>query len=152
MSMASIKKILCAVDFSERSYNALEQAVVLARQSDAELHLVHVVSKPRNLEDYQQDACSLVDHIEARMILDSYVKLSAIVEERVPKAVKAKLTIRQGDAATEIIRSAQKESADMIVLGTEERKGWRRFLSGSVAHRVIRQAVCPVVTIQAAQH
>jgi nucleotide-binding universal stress UspA family protein len=150
--MASIKKILCAVDFSERSYNALQQAVVLASQSDAELHLLHVVAKPRHLEDYQQSACTLVEHMEARMILDSYVRLSAIIEERIPKAVKSRLTIRQGDAATEIIRSAQREQADMIVLGTEERKGWRRFLVNSVVQRVIRQAACPVVTIQAAQH
>jgi nucleotide-binding universal stress UspA family protein len=150
--MAYIKKILCAVNFSERSYNALQQAVVLASQSDAELHLVHVVAKPRHLEDYQQSACSLVEHLEARMILDSYVRLSAIIEERIPKAVKSRLTIRQGDAATEIIRSAQRERADLIVLGTEERKGWRRLLANSVAQRVIQQAACPVVTIQAAQH
>lgn len=152
MNMVSIKKILCAVNFSERSYNALEQAVALASQSDAELHLIHVVAKPRHLEDYQQCACSLVEHIEAKMILDSYVKLSAIIEERIPKAVRSKLTIRQGDAATEIVRSAQNECADMIVLGTQERKGWRRLLVSSVTHRVIQQAVCPVVTIQAAQH
>lgn len=150
--MTAMKKILCAVDFSEPSYNALEQAVVLASQADAELHLVHVVTRSHNLEEYQQGVCSLVEHIEARLILDSYVKLSALIEERIPKAVRAKLTIRQGDAATEIVRSARREQADMIVMGTEERKGWRRFLARSVAHKVIQQAACPVITIQAAQH
>ena len=149
--MSSIKKILCAVDFTERSYNALEKAVALAEESEAELHLLHVVSKARHLEEYPS-SCSLVEHLEARMILDSYVKLAALIEERIPKAVKSRLTIRQGDAATEIIRSAEKERADMIILGFQERKGWRRILSNSVASKVIRQAACPVVTIQAAQH
>lgn len=150
--MASIKKILCAVDFSERSYHALQTAVALASESDAELHLIHVVSKARNLEDYQDVACSLVEHIEAKMILDSYVKLSALIEERIPRAVRSHLTIRQGDAATEIIRNAKKEGADMIILGTQARKGWRRFVSNSIVNKVIQQAICPVITIQAAHH
>jgi nucleotide-binding universal stress UspA family protein len=150
--MSSVKKILCAIDFTERSYNALEKAVEIASKSSAELHLVHVVPRQQHLEEYRSVACSLPDHIESRMILDSYLKLAVIIEQRIPKDIKARLCIRLGDPALEIVHSAITESADLIVLGKEESKGWRRFIAHTVTDKVIRQASCPVVAIQSVHH
>lgn len=150
--MSSVKKILCAIDFSERSYNALEKAVEMASESGAELHLVHVVPRLDYLEEYRDVACTLPEHIESQRLLDSYMRLSALIEQRIPKTIIAKLCIRQGDPAREIVERAATESADVIVLGKEERKGWRRFLLHTVADKVVRQATCPVLAIQTVQH
>ena len=146
--MASVKRILIAIDFSQGSYDALEKAVELASQSAADLYLLHVVSKTQWLDEYRGAACSLVEHIEARMIVDSYMKLSAVVDQRIPKTVKSHLAIRLGDVAGEIVRNAEKERADMIILGAQERKGWKRFIFTSVADRVTPRAGCPVVTFK----
>lgn len=150
--MEAVKKIVCAIDFSDRSYGALEKAVELAAESDAELHLVHVVSRLEHLEEYKQVACSLPEHIESRRILDGYLKLCALIEQRIPKTIKARPCIRLGDPAFEIVQRATSESADMIILGKEERKGWRRFITHTVADKVMRQANCPVLAIQAVHH
>src|ERR1044072_9955010 len=99
--MASVKKILCTIDFTNRSYDVLDKAIELAFESEAELHLIHVVSRLKNLEEYQDQACSIAEHIAAREILDSYLKLSAIREQWVPKAVRSRLHMRQGDTADE---------------------------------------------------
>lgn len=150
--MSSVKKILCAIDFTERSYNALEKAVELASESDAELHLVHVVQRQQHLEEYRSVGCDLPDHIESGMVLDSYLRLSAIIDKRIPKTIKTRLCIRLGDPAIEIVQRATAESADMIILGKEESRGWRRLISHTVTDRVIRQANCPVVAIQGVHH
>lgn len=51
-----------------------------------------------------------------------------------------------GDAASEIVRIAEEENVDMIVIATYGMTGWRRVAFGSVAERVVRLAKCPVLT------
>jgi nucleotide-binding universal stress UspA family protein len=53
-----------------------------------------------------------------------------------------------GDPAAEIVRLAETEGADMIVMGTHGRTGLRRLLMGSVAEAVVRRAACPVLTVK----
>jgi nucleotide-binding universal stress UspA family protein len=50
-----------------------------------------------------------------------------------------------GDPATEIVRVAEEEKAELIVLGTHGRTGLSRILMGSVAEAVVRHAPCPVL-------
>jgi nucleotide-binding universal stress UspA family protein len=57
-----------------------------------------------------------------------------------------------GDPAAEIVRLAESEGADMIVMATHGRTGLRRLLMGSVAEAVVRRAACPVLTVKQSQH
>jgi len=56
-----------------------------------------------------------------------------------------------GDASSEIVRIAEKENVDMIVIATHGTTGWRRAVFGSVAERVVRLAKCPVLTTRVSQ-
>jgi len=53
------------------------------------------------------------------------------------------------EAAPEILRIADKEQVDFIVIASHGLTGWRRLVFGSVAEKVVRQAPCPVLTIVA---
>ncbi|MCE9525416.1 MAG: universal stress protein, partial [Planctomycetales bacterium] len=57
-----------------------------------------------------------------------------------------------GDPAEAIIRLAETEKADLIVIGTHGRRGLRRVLMGSVAEVVVRTASCPVLTVKQGAH
>jgi len=57
--------------------------------------------------------------------------------------------VATGEAAPEILRIAQQEHADLIVIASHGLTGWRRLVFGSVAEKVVRQANCPVLTIMA---
>jgi universal stress protein A len=57
--------------------------------------------------------------------------------------------VSTGEAAPEILRIAQQEHVDLIVIASHGRTGWRRLVHGSVAEKVVRQATCPVLTIVA---
>jgi universal stress protein A len=59
------------------------------------------------------------------------------------------LTVAAGDPAYEILRLAQELEADLMVIATHGYGGWRRFLFGSVAEKVVRQAECPVFVVHA---
>ena len=53
-----------------------------------------------------------------------------------------------GDPATEIVRLAEQERVDLIVMATTGRTGLRRVLMGSVAEAIVRQATCPVLSLK----
>ena len=54
----------------------------------------------------------------------------------------------EGAPSHEIIRYAEREQADLIVLGTHGRSGLKRLLLGSVAEHVVRKAPCAVLTVR----
>jgi nucleotide-binding universal stress UspA family protein len=59
----------------------------------------------------------------------------------------AVVTARAGDASTTIVDEALASSADLIVMGTHGRRGFKRLLLGSVTETVLREAPCPVLTV-----
>ena len=66
------------------------------------------------------------------------------------EGVDAKAEVVVGYAAEEIITIAEKEGADMIIMGTHGRKGIDRILFGSVAEKVVKNSPVPVLTIRPA--
>jgi len=85
--------------------------------------------------------------------LEVYAKksLDQIVQERVSEGIESQTRVCLGDAANEIVGTAADEHADLIVIATHGLTGWRRFMFGSVAEKVVRLAQCPVLTIQGPQ-
>ena len=69
----------------------------------------------------------------------------------VDPAVAFEHRLVNGDPATEIVRLAEEEGVDMIVLGTHGRTGLYRLLMGSVAEAIVRRAMCPVLTFKQPQ-
>jgi nucleotide-binding universal stress UspA family protein len=68
-------------------------------------------------------------------------------DELVPEEVPKTLSVAAGDPAYEILRMAEKFEADLIVIATHGRGGWRHYLFGSVADKVVRQAKSPVLVV-----
>ena len=148
--MLPFKKILCPTDFSEASYEALKAANELARHFSSELLLVHVItpipfvtSAPRmptafNVPEYQQEVLTM-----------SQRSLEDVIREKVPKEVKARAEVGIGTAADQIVAIADKEAVDLIAISTHGQTGWRRFLFGSVAEKVVRLASQAVLVVQA---
>jgi nucleotide-binding universal stress UspA family protein len=147
--MIAIRRILCPVDFSRFSRHALEQAVALARETGAEVVALHAcavapvtevvtVGAPIPLEPAR---FSTADHLAiVRELRDftSDVETGGLI-------VDVKLCEREPVAA--IVDTAERWSADLIVMGTHGRAGFERLLLGSVAEKVLRKAPCPVLTV-----
>ncbi len=141
-----IRRILAALDFSEHSARALETAIYFAKQLDAELHLIHAfhlpvplvtpyeVAVPDALIQEARDAAS-------RKLADSLSKASAA-------GVKAHSHLAEVPAASAIVRVAEEEDVDLIVMGTHGHSGLKHLLLGSVAERTLRQAPCAVLTVK----
>ncbi len=137
--------ILCPIDYSDASHEALGHAASLARSLKAKLLVVHVElpSVPPTGAAESPDKLRQQEQAQVRNQLDP---LCADGEPQVAH----ELRILHGDPAAEIVRLAIDEPADLIVMATSGRSGWRRMLMGSVAESVMRHAPCPVLTCRVA--
>jgi universal stress protein A len=148
------RKILCPTDFSEPSYAALKDATELAGHFSAELLVIHVlppVPVPYPYPEPLVFAGFDVALYQEEMTLFSQNALKEMVAQKVSPQVRPLTTVVIGDAPQEIIRLAEQEQVDLIVIATHGQSGWRHFVFGSVAEKVVRLAPCPVLTIRAPQ-
>ena len=74
-------------------------------------------------------------------------KMAAFVSDNLKTKVAHEAKVLNGDIAEEIIRYAETEGVDMIIMGTHGYKGLEKVLFGSVADKVVKTSSCPVLTI-----
>jgi len=148
--MLPFKKILCPIDFSEPSYEALKVASEMAQKFSAELTVIHVVPDIPKATPPDPSAQGTEAYLRYQRELESESK--NLLRDAVRKYVAADLKVREiietGDAAHIVSQIAEEEDADLVVVSTHGRTGWRRFVFGSVAERIVRYAQCPVLVIQ----
>jgi len=145
-----IKRILCPVDFSEAAQFALTPAVSLATEFGAELVLLHVLDYPYPNVGPVVQGFDIEDYYGA-MEEKAVEQLESLVGEDVKKFASVRALVRRGSAFREIVRLAEEEMPDLIVLPTHARTGLDRVLWGSVAEKVVRMAPCPVMTVSPRQ-
>ena len=147
--MFPLRKILCPTDFSEPSLLAIKAAIELAEQSDAEIILIHAVSPlPASPQPGAMLAFDTAAYLQ-EMLAHGRDSANRLIKEKVPDRVPARSLVLVGNPSDEIIRAAEDEAVDLVVIATHGLTGWRRFLFGSVAERVVRLSPCPVLTIPA---
>ena len=120
-----VKNILFATDFSEASHAAAPVAHAHAKRWGATVHILFV-----------GPAGDKAPHPELESL-----------EKEVGADVPVKSVCESGDAADQILAYAEKNAIDLIVMGTHGRTGVSRVLLGSVAERVTRMAITPVLTV-----
>jgi nucleotide-binding universal stress UspA family protein len=146
-SMAStFETILVPTDFGPESEAALTQATRLARDLDASIHLLYVVSDPvlavSTPDLYGIDWQRLRDDLLAIARRDLEQMASRYVD--VPIITEAVA----GPVGEIVVQRAKNVGADLIVMGTHGRGGVGHLFLGSVAERVLRRAQCPVMTVR----
>lgn len=135
-----IKKVLVPVDFSENSKKILDAAGYFSDQ--AQINVVFVV---QSFDDYSG---FFVPHMpvakfEEEMVEAAEQKMEAFLAGS--DNIEAKVLV--GDVSEEIIRHAEENGMDLIIMGTHGYKGIEKVMFGSVAEKVVRASPCPVLTI-----
>ena len=135
-------KILCPLDFSAGSQQALHLAIRLAQERRAELELMHVWYVPSTgLGDFP-----FPRGIAERILTDARKSLDASAAEARTAGLEVTSRLLQGVPGWTIIDAVNKDPAiDLLVIGTHGRTGLKRALVGSVAEYIVRHAPCPVL-------
>ena len=145
-AIRSFDNILVAVDFSDTSNRAVEQAVALAARSKGRVTLLHVLpgspnGVPRHL--YRYGAAEY----QNGMTRDAWRHLHGVVPRDATVVAQIHARVVTGDAATEIARIAAETDADLIAVGVTRRGALSRKLFGGTAARVMRIAGQPVIAV-----
>lgn len=148
MESLNIQKILVPVDFSEASLNALQTAVAMSKRHQAALVLVHIIN-PDSVLVFQEGG--LIFDIRT----DDYVnRMSQKLEDLLNQAqtdTEQPCTglVKSGATVEAIVKTAEEEGVDLIVMGAHKVSGLREFLIGTTAFSILKQAHCPVLTVPA---
>jgi nucleotide-binding universal stress UspA family protein len=146
--MNRFRRILHPTDFSRASGGAFARAIALAKDSRAELLLVHVMTPyvPVAGEGYMPPR--VWEEMEASTRAYATKKLEGLAARARKAGVRARMLLLEGAPAERIARAAKSQRADVVVIGTHGRTGLARFFVGSVAERVVAMAPCPVMTVR----
>jgi nucleotide-binding universal stress UspA family protein len=147
--MTLFRRILVATDFSPASTPALEQSLKMARREGALLLIAHAYQEP-GLVELSHAPAKVYEEWDRKLREAVERKLRPLVEHAQKEGVEARALLLTGFADEAIIEAAEREGADLIVMGTHGRRGAARLFLGSVAARVISTARCPVMTVRSA--
>ena len=147
-----MKKILVPTDFSNLAQIATDVASDLAKKMKAEVILLHVIEQPGSgsfnvtgeVNSYGDGENKL---FTLKLIQKSKTQLSSAVETLRVMGVKAKSELRMGNPFHGIRALITEQKVDLIIMGTEGQSKLESMIIGSNTEKVIRHAVCPVLTV-----
>ncbi len=144
--VVTFTRILCPVDFSPSSLLGVGFAVDLARQAHGLVTLVSVLEwlaeeEPRSLAHFN------VPEFRSHMARNTEDQLRALVAGEPHTDSTIGVLVVFGRAHRQILRVAEEQSADLIVMGTHGRRGLRRLALGSDAELVLRESPVPVLLV-----
>jgi nucleotide-binding universal stress UspA family protein len=142
----TFRTILCAIDFSRPSMRGLEYALSLAQESGGRLLLMHV------LEGLPEEESRFATHynvLEYQHMREREAKeeLAATIPEEARTWCETEVAVAHGKPYRELLRTAGERQPDLIVLGVQGRGAVDLALFGSTTQHVLRQALCPVLTV-----
>ena len=141
-----VKNILCPVDFSEFSLKAFNYAACIARHFRSRLFLQHTVQlSAAYLGGWEPIAIQEMLRSEMRRAGTEMRRLAAVTRLDLPEVLMH--VDERGTPQDCILKSIEEHNIDLVVMGTHGRKGFNRLVLGSVAERLVHQAVCPVLVI-----
>lgn len=140
-----VKTIIVPCDFSEYAERAYAWAIGLAEKWGAKVILLHAAQLFTSL-GYPESVYLLdLKKMEDEILADAEKRLREFAEKKGSSPVVVETRAVTGDPFWEICQTAEKEPADLIVMGSHGRTGLAHVLLGSVAERVVRHAPCPVL-------
>jgi len=145
---SAYRRILWPTDFSPLAEAALPHVLKLARESGAELVVLHVLPLPLLFAGPE-----IAGAMWVQVARENRAKGKAALHrmrERLhamAPTLRVQSVLAQGVPFDRILRVAKRRRCDLIVLATHGRTGLRHVLLGSVAENVVRQAPCPVLTV-----
>jgi nucleotide-binding universal stress UspA family protein len=138
-----VKNILLAYDGSKSSEKALKKTFKIAEKFDSAITIMTVAPELYLTELLEVDRKGILEKIRT-----DAEKTMQKIQKRARQLRTVKTVIKQGDAAEEILKTAKRIKADLIITGSHGRHGASKFLLGSVSAKIIDHAHCAVLIVK----
>lgn len=146
MDVQPLGTILVPVDFTEPSLNALAVAVRLSKQQQTDIHLIYVLN-PASVRPTTTGG-QIPDLSQEHLIQEGtdMIQMLATVTAQ-EHQVRCSASFCQGKIPAEVVRTASRINADLIVIGTRNGADAETFRLGADAYQIIKTVSCPVLTV-----
>ena len=150
--MAEIKNILYPIALTDISLKVAPYVVSLAKQLDAEVHLLHVLRRfDWFVDTYVEDSPKpdfkrIASDFEDKILIQAQQKLEAFQKQHLTDIQIANAVVVSGTHYRQILDYAKSEGIDLIIMGTGTRR--QKMMFGSVADKVSRMTKVPVMLIK----
>lgn len=143
------KHILVPLDGSAFAEAALPYAQSLALHYQAEITLLRVIVPPRWPGALEAESPELIERLNKTAVQDATSYLQYQQESLQAQGLHVTAHIQNGEpAANLILDMAKEQNSDLIIMSTHGRSGLQRWMFGSVAERVVRQATIPIMLVR----
>lgn len=140
-----MKKVVVAIDGSEVSESVIDYAIHYAnREKDAKMLFVHVVEPSEQREIFYRGHVVSVPPSPEEIRQEFHAFIKARIEAAGRDIPDMSVTLRNGSPYEQIVRFAEEEDADIIMIGHRGLSNLQRFFLGSVAAKVVAHAPCSV--------
>ena len=141
-----MKKILVPTDFSEQAFIALRAAAGIARKSNAEIVLLHIIDLPQEAMDMIKPGYDLPEIMFFKEGAEARLTQTSLSEDLNGLTVSQILIL--GRTFNEVIQVAKANNIDLIVMGSHGASGFKELFIGSNTEKVIRMSEVPVLAIK----
>lgn len=136
-------KIAVAVDGSDNALRAAKHAILLAQYlPEAHLEIINVADHNKAKDEY------LLAQSPESLALKREQKLNPIRDLAKSVGVEIKITMLKGNPSQEIIKYVKEQSIDQLVIGSRGLNAFQEMMLGSVSHKVMKHAHCPVTIVK----
>ena len=155
-NMKHFQRILAAIDFSKYSKPTLEHSANLARELECQLVIVNVINQ-REIEvmEYTLNKLAYVARITTLgewvdgLKEDREIEMDKLAKVVDLSGLSYSLIIRSGVPYQELIRTIEREKADLVVMGVKGRSDLVDMMAGSTALKMFRRCPVPLITVRA---
>jgi nucleotide-binding universal stress UspA family protein len=138
----AVHKILIATDFTEASRKAFKYAKAFARHFQASVTTAHVLRASTN------DWPKFGGNPEYKKLWhDTRRNLDGLVRQLKQAGFEAEQVLLEGDPVEGVLNTVKRNHVDLLIVGTHGSRDFERFVLGSIAEEILRNAPCPVLTV-----
>ncbi len=153
MSLDDLRTILVAVDFTQDSLEAVQEALVIGKPWESRLHLLHVVHEPVEGAGAHQKKKELKKMWRpvlevAADTMKAFVKEHDLAKQAKQAKVGLETVVIPGVPASQIVHTAKKLKAGMIILGYSGTTGIANLLMGATTEKVLQLSDLPVLVVK----
>jgi nucleotide-binding universal stress UspA family protein len=144
--MTNFSNILVPTDFSDNSFQALEFAHCLAKNSKAVLHVLHVVEPILNTEKYWNRDNK--EGFEKTRELNAEEDLRRFINRISPQGVKIIEALKSGKPHEQVLKYSHKNHIDLIVIASHGWTGMSHMITGNVTNKIFRYSEIPTICVK----
>ncbi|MCM3490992.1 universal stress protein [Alkalihalophilus marmarensis] len=136
------KKVLAAVDGSDHSLRAIEQAVKITSKKEGFIDLIYVISGETSKSDVLKNKSKMEIEQNRKAMLTRYE------EKLASHNIQYETYIRNGEPGPTIVEFANENDYDVVVLGSRGLNKLQSMVLGSVSHKVAKRVSAPVLIVK----